>query len=151
MMDMTEETTKPGSQVALNLRVLVIGTLFGIVLVKGQVISWFNIQQMFRFESAYMYLVIGSAVVIGAISVFLIKRMHARTIDHQEIKIKSKKLNKGTVIGGIMFGLGWAVTGACPGPIYAQIGSGTWLAFVTLGAALVGSYLYAAAQPRLPT
>ncbi len=149
-MDTVQDTPRETSQVALNLRVLVIGTMFGIVLVKGQVISWFNIQEMFRFQSAYMYLVIGSAVVVGAISVFLIKRTHARTIDRQEIEIKSKKLNKGTVIGGIMFGLGWAVTGACPGPIYAQIGSGTWLAFVTLGAALVGSYLYALAQPRLP-
>jgi len=150
-MDTVQDTPRETSQVALNLRVLVIGTMFGIVLVKGQVISWFNIQEMFRFQSAYMYLVIGSAVVVGAISVFLIKRTHARTIDRQEIEIKSKKLNKGTVIGGIMFGLGWAVTGACPGPIYAQIGSGTWLAFVTLGAALVGSYLYALAQPRLPS
>ena len=150
-MDTIQETTNPPSQLSLNLRVLVIGALFGIVLVKGQVISWFKIQEMFLFQSAYMYLVIGSAVVVGAISVFLIKRLHARTIDHQEIEIKSKKLNKGTVIGGIMFGLGWAVTGACPGPIYAQIGSGTWLAFVTLGAALTGSYFYAVAQPRLPT
>ena len=133
-----------------NLRVLILGIFFGIVLVKGQLVSWERINRMFRFEEAYMYLVIGSAVVVGAISLIIIKRLHARTIDGEEIIITTKPLNKGVVIGGILFGLGWAITGACPGPIYAQIGSGTYLAIITLLAALTGAYLYAIVQPRLP-
>ncbi|MDX1413501.1 MAG: DUF6691 family protein [Candidatus Promineifilaceae bacterium] len=133
-----------------NIRVMILGILFGIVLVKGQVVSWFRIQEMFRFESAYMYLVITSAVVVAAISLLIIRWVHARTIDGEEIIISKKGLNKGTSIGGIIFGLGWAITGACPGPIYAQIGSGTYLAIVTFLAALTGAYLYAIARPRLP-
>lgn len=149
-MDTIQEKPRQKSDAAVNLRVLAIGTLFGIILVKGEVISWYRIQAMFRFEEAYMYLVIGSAVAVGAISLFLIKRAQPKTIDGEEIVLKTKSLNKGTVVGGIMFGLGWAITGACPGPIYAQIGSGTWLALVTLLAALTGSYLFAWAQPKLP-
>lgn len=133
-----------------NLRVLILGILFGIVLVKGQLVSWENIYEMFRFESAYMYLVIVSAVAVGAISLQIIKRLRAKTIDGEEIIIKTKPMNKGVVFGGISFGLGWAITGACPGPIYAQIGSGTLLAIVTLLAALTGAYIFAVLQPRLP-
>jgi uncharacterized membrane protein YedE/YeeE len=133
-----------------NLRVLILGIIFGIVLVKGQIVSWERINKMFRFEEAYMYLVIGSAVVVGAISLVIIKRLRARTIDGEEFVIVTKPMNKGIVIGGIAFGLGWAITGACPGPIYAQIGSGTFLAIVTLLAALTGAYIFAILQPRLP-
>jgi uncharacterized membrane protein YedE/YeeE len=133
-----------------NLRVLILGIIFGIVLVKGQIVSWERINKMFRFEEAYMYLVIGSAVVVGAISLIIIKRLHARTVDGEEFVIVNKPMNKGIVIGGIIFGFGWAITGACPGPIYAQIGSGTFLAIVTLLAALTGAYIFAILQPRLP-
>ena len=133
-----------------NLRVLILGIIFGIVLVKGQIVSWERINKMFRFEEAYMYLVIGSAVVVGAISLIIIKRLRARTIDGEEVVIINKPMNKGIIFGGILFGVGWAITGACPGPIYAQIGSGTFLAVVTLLAALTGAYFYAVLQPRLP-
>ena len=133
-----------------NLRVLILGIIFGIVLVKGQIVSWERINKMFRFEEAYMYLVIGSAVVVGAISLIIIKRLRARTIDGEEFIIVTKPMNKGIIVGGISFGLGWAITGACPGPIYAQIGSGTFLAIVTLLAALTGAYIFAILQPRLP-
>ncbi len=133
-----------------NFRVLIIGIIFGTVLVKGQVVSWERINKMFRFDEAYMYLVIGSAVVVGAISLIIIRRLRARTVDGEEIIITTKPLTKGTVIGGVLFGLGWAITGACPGPIYAQIGSGTTLAIVTLLAALTGAYFFAVLQPRLP-
>ena len=134
-----------------NIRVLILGTIFGIILVKSEVVSWFRIQAMFRFEEAHMYLIILSAILVGALSLFIILKLHARTIDHEEIVINQKEFNKGTIIGGIIFGLGWAVTGACPGPIYAQIGSGTYLAFVTFLGAFTGAYLYALIQPRLPT
>src|ERR1051325_10386134 len=103
-----------------NLVYLSIGIAFGIILVKAQVISWFRIQEMFRLESFHMYGVIGSAVVVGALSVWIIKRYGIKTIYAEPIEFSSKRVNKGQVIGGILFGLGWAMTGACPGPLYAQ-------------------------------
>jgi uncharacterized protein len=139
------------SSAAVNIRVLIMGIFFGFVLVKGQVVSWYQIQAMFRFESFHMYGVIGSAVVVGAISLIILRRLNISTIDGRALIIKQKKLDTGTVIGGIIFGLGWAVTGACPAPIYAQIGSGTWLAVVTLLAAFAGAYIYGYLRPRLPT
>ena len=133
-----------------QLYVLLIGTFFGIVLVKSEVVSWFRIQKMFAFEEAYMYLVIGSAVVVGAVSLWLIKRTQLRTVAGEEIVLKPKEFHFGTIIGGIIFGLGWAITGACPGPIYAQIGAGEWSAIVTFLGALLGMYGYAWLQPILP-
>jgi len=130
--------------------VLMIGIFFGVILIKSEVASWFRIQKMFRLEEAYMYLIIASAVVVGAISLYLIKRFQVKTISRDTIQIKTKKFQKGTIIGGILFGLGWAVTGACPGPIYAQIGSGEYMAIVTFIGAFSGMYLYAYLQPRLP-
>jgi uncharacterized membrane protein YedE/YeeE len=133
-----------------NFWALLLGLGFGIVLAKGEVVSWFRIQAMFRFEEAHMYLIIGSAVVVGAISVFIIKQFQMRTVSGEEIQIREKPFNKGVVFGGIFFGMGWAITGACPGPIYPQIGSGAYMALVTFVSALVGAYLYAFFQPKLP-
>jgi len=133
-----------------NLRVLLIGIFFGIVLIKSEVVSWFRIQKMFRFEEAHMYLIICSAIAVGAISVFLIKKFQLQTVSGEKILINVKEFQKGTIIGGILFGLGWAITGACPGPIYAQIGSGEALALLTFVGALLGAYLYAYLRPRLP-
>jgi uncharacterized protein len=133
-----------------NFWALLLGLGFGIVLVKSEVISWFRIQAMFRFQEAHMYLIIGSAVVVGALSLFIVKRRHMRTVSGEEIYIREKPFNKGVVFGGILFGMGWAITGACPGPIYAQIGSGAYMALVTFVSALLGAYLYAFFQPRLP-
>lgn len=130
--------------------VLIIGMFFGIVLVKSEVISWFRIQKMFRFEELHMYLVIGSAVVVAAISLLIMKRFEVKTVGGQEITIREKPFQKGIVIGGVIFGMGWAVTGACPGPIYAQIGSGEYIAIVTFIGALGGMFLYAFLRPRLP-
>lgn len=129
---------------------LLMGIWFGIVLVKGQLVSWQQINDMFHFKSAYMYLVIASAVVVGAISVALIRHFEPKTIDGEIIEIRKKPFHKGIVFGGTLFGMGWALTGACPGPIYAQIGSGTLLALVTFFGALTGLYLYAFLQPKLP-
>lgn len=133
-----------------HLFTLLVGIYFGIVLVKTQVVSWTNINDMFHFRSAYMYLVIASAIAVGAVSVFLIRRLNARTVDGEAIHIKMKPFHKGNVIGGTIFGMGWAITGACPGPIYAQIGAGTLMAVFTFIGALTGMYLYAFLQPRLP-
>jgi uncharacterized protein len=127
-----------------------IGVFFGIILIKSKVSSWFSIQKMFQFQEPHMYLVIGSAVAVGAISVLLIKVLRLRTVSGEEIEFKPKSFQKGTIIGGAIFGLGWAITGACPGPIYAQFGSGEYLAGITFVGAFLGTYLYALLRPRLP-
>lgn len=134
---------------ARQLYVLFVGVYFGVLLVKSEVVSWFRIQKMFRFEEAHMYLIITSAIVVGAISVWLIKKLQAQTVDHEPIRIKEKGFQHGTIIGGVIFGMGWAITGACPGPIYAQIGSGETIAIVTFIGAMVGVYLFAWVQPLL--
>jgi uncharacterized membrane protein YedE/YeeE len=128
---------------------LLVGIYFGIVLVKTQVVSWFRIHEMFLFESAYMYLVIMSAIAVGLVSVVLIKRFKPRSMCGNEIVFVKKPLHKGVVYGGTIFGMGWAITGACPGPIYAQIGAGTLLTIVTFLGAMAGMYLYAVLQRRL--
>lgn len=131
---------------------LLFGTLFGIVLMKSEVISWFRIQEMFRFHSFHMYGIIGSAVLVGALSIQLIKRLDIRTIGGEPIEIEPKIWGKGTKywMGGTLFGFGWALLGACPGPIYALIGGGTSVLIVGLLGALVGTWTYGYAKPRLP-
>src|SRR5882724_10897828 len=99
-----------------NFKYLIAGILFGIILVKSEVISWFRIQEMFRLQSFHMYGVIGSAVVTGIISIQVIKRLPVRTISGERIELPQKKFHKGQVYGGLLFGFGWVLTGACPGP-----------------------------------
>ncbi|GAB3319099.1 YeeE/YedE thiosulfate transporter family protein [Hymenobacter humi] len=132
------------------LKYLVLGTLFGIILTKSEVISWFRIQEMFRFQSFHMYGVIGSAILVGLISIQIIKRNHLRTITGEPIVIADKKFNHGIWIGGIIFGLGWALTGACPGPLFAQLGSGVGSAAILILAALAGTWTYSALREKLP-
>lgn len=133
-----------------NVKYLVVGVLFGIVFVKAEVISWFRIQEMFRFQSFHMYGVIGSAVVVGMISVLLIKRFNIKTIYGEPVQLHPKKFNKGQVIGGLLFGLGWAVTGACPGPLFAQIGTGATVIIVVLLSAIAGTWVYGRFRDKLP-
>jgi uncharacterized membrane protein YedE/YeeE len=129
---------------------LVLGTLFGIILTKSEVISWFRIQEMFRFQAFHMYGVIGSAIVVGLISIQLIKRNHLKSLDGEPIVIADKKFNHGVWIGGFIFGLGWAITGACPGPLFAQLGSGVGSAAVLILAAVAGTWTYSALREKLP-
>ncbi|MGV8056744.1 MAG: DUF6691 family protein [Smithellaceae bacterium] len=133
-----------------DIKYILFGIIFGIVLTKAEVISWFRIHDMFLFKEAHMYLIIGSAITTAAISVLLIKYFKAKTLDRNEIVIDSKALDKGTVIGGVMFGIGWAMTGACAGPIFAQIGAGEWVAIITLIGAVFGAYLYSVTKSKLP-
>ena len=133
-----------------NSKYLVLGVLFGIILTKSEVISWFRIQEMFRFQSFHMYGIIGSAIVVGMVSIQLIKRTHLKTINGEEIKLADKQYTHGAWIGGIIFGLGWALTGACPGPLFAQLGSGVGAAAVLILAALAGTWTYSALRDRLP-
>lgn len=133
-----------------ELKYLVIGILFGIVLVKSEVISWFRIQEMFRFQSFHMYGVIGVAVLVGIISVQLIKRFQIRSVNGEKIDLTPKTFTKGNIIGGVLFGLGWALTGACPGPIYSLIGSGYLVYAVVLLSAVLGVFAYGVLKDRLP-
>jgi uncharacterized membrane protein YedE/YeeE len=133
-----------------NIKFGIAGILFGIILVKSEVISWFRIQEMFRLQSFHMYGVIGSAIAIGMLSIFLIKKFNIKTIDGEKIKLDSKKFNKGQIYGGLIFGAGWALTGACPGPLFAQIGTGATVIIVTLFFAIVGTWVYGKLRPVLP-
>jgi len=133
-----------------NLLYSAVGIFFGIVLVKAEVISWFRIQEMFRLKSFHMYGVIGTAVLVGAISVHIIKTYAVKTIGGENISFQDKKFTKGQVIGGLLFGFGWAMTGACPGPILAQIGTGSLVIVVTLISALAGTWVYGYFKERLP-
>ncbi|KYP16389.1 DUF6691 family protein [Flavihumibacter sp. CACIAM 22H1] len=133
-----------------HLKYLIIGVLFGIVFVKAEIISWFRIQEMFRLQSFHMYGVIGSAVAVGMLSVFLIKKFNIKTIHGEKIEFHDKKFNKGQIYGGLLFGLGWAITGACPGPLFAQIGTGATVIVVTLLAAIAGTWVYGKFRDKLP-
>jgi hypothetical protein len=131
---------------------LALGTFFGIVLIKSEVVSWFRIQEMFRFQAFHMYGIIGSAIAVGALSIQILKRTDARTIRGEPIEISDKPFNRGTnqLLGGIIFGLGWGLVGACPGPIYALIGAGITPMIVGLGGAILGAWTYGQVKPRLP-
>lgn len=133
-----------------NLKYLLAGLLFGIILVKSEVISWFRIQEMFRLQSFHMYGVIGSAVLVGMISIGLIKKFKIKTIYGEPIEFANKKFNKGNIYGGLIFGFGWAITGACPGPLFAQIGTGATVIVVTLASAIAGTWIYGYLRERLP-
>jgi uncharacterized protein len=133
-----------------NFKYAAMGMVFGIILIKSEVVSWFRIQEMFRLESFHMYGVIGSAVVTGIISVWLIKRFKVKTIYGEPILLPTKKFNKGQIFGGLIFGLGWAITGACPGPLFAQIGTGLTIVLVTLLSAIAGTWVYGLIREKLP-
>ena len=133
-----------------NVKYTIVGLAFGIVFVKAEIISWFRIQEMFRLQSFHMYGVIGSAVMVGIISVWLIKKFNIKTVYGEKIEFHSRPFNKGQVYGGLLFGLGWALTGACPGPLFAQIGTGATVIVVTLLSAIAGTWLYGYVREKLP-
>lgn len=133
-----------------NLKYLVVGVVFGILFTKAEVISWFRIQEMFRLQSFHMFGIIGSAVMVGMLSVFLIKKFNIKTIHGEPIVFHKKTFNKGQIFGGLMFGIGWAITGACPGPLFAQIGTGATVVAVTLLSAIVGTWVYGYFRDKLP-
>jgi uncharacterized protein len=130
--------------------VLLLGVCFGIILTNGEVISWFRIQEMFRFDSFHMYGVIGSAVIVGALTMLLLKRFNARALGGQPVTVERNALRKGTVIGGFLFGVGWALTGACPGPLYALAGAGYGAFFLALLSAIGGALAYGYLHDKLP-
>ena len=131
---------------------VMLGLLFGIVLTKSEVISWFRIQEMFRFQSFHMYGIIGSAVVVAAIGLQIIKRTGVHAMTGERIAVPPKLLGHGTRywLGGLCFGLGWALVGACPGPLFALLGTGVTVIVVPLASAIAGTWMYGVLRPRLP-
>ncbi len=133
------------------LRFFLVGIFFGIVLTKAEVISWYRIYEMFRFESFHMYGVIGSAVVLGVIITRIIKKTGMKSVDGKPINIAPKPDTKiRPIIGGTIFGLGWALTGACPGPIYILIGNGFMVFTVVLASAVLGALVHGMISHKLP-
>jgi uncharacterized membrane protein YedE/YeeE len=133
-----------------NLKYAAAGVWFGILLVKSEVISWFRIQEMFRLQSFHLYGVLGSAVITGIMCIWLIKKFNIKTLNGDTIVFPEKKFNKGLVYGGLIFGSGWAFTGACPGPLFAQIGTGATVVTATLLSAIAGTWVYGLLANKLP-
>ncbi len=133
-----------------NFKYTLVGIAFGIIFIKSEVVSWFRIQEMFHLSNFHMYGVIGTAVIVGAISVALIKRFQIKAITGQKILIPNKKFNRGQIFGGLIFGIGWAITGACPGPLYAQVGAGFGVILITIVSALAGTWVYGYFREQLP-
>ena len=133
-----------------NIKYALAGVWFGIVLVKSEVVSWFRIQEMFHLQSFHMYGTIGTAVLTGIIAVWIIKRFKLKTIHGEPIILLPKEFNKGQVYGGLLFGFGWALTGACPGPLFALIGTGATVILVVLASAIAGTWVYGYLHDTLP-
>ncbi|HKJ01746.1 MAG TPA: DUF6691 family protein [Longimicrobiales bacterium] len=147
-----EPETKPGPAESL-LVYLGLGTFLGILFIKSEVASWFRIQEMFHFRAIHMYGVIGSAVLVGAVGVALMKRLGVRTVRRAEIVYPGEDETRPQprhILGGITFGLGWGLLGACPGPMFALVGSGLSVLLVALLGAVAGAWCYGALKPKLP-
>ena len=133
------------------IKYLIVGIVFGIILTKSEVISWFRIYEMFKFQSFHMYGVIGSAVVVGIILVQIVKRSHMKSMYGEEITINPKNMSiPRYLLGGTFFGLGWAMTGACPGPMFILLGNGFLIIIVAILAGVLGTYVYGLLRPKLP-
>jgi len=133
------------------IKYLFVGIFFGIVLTKSEAISWYRIVEMFRFEAFHMYGIIGTAVVLGAIGLIIMKQLNIKTIDGETPNYPVKPANyKAALLGGSLFGLGWAMTGACPGPLYILFGHGIWVIGVVILSAMFGTFCYGLIKDRLP-
>jgi uncharacterized membrane protein YedE/YeeE len=133
-----------------NFRYLILGTAFGIILCKVQAVSWWRMQEMFRFDGFYMFGLFAAAIITGTLSVFIIRKFNIKTLEGEPIVLPKKIFNRGYIIGGILFGSGWALSGACPGPLLALIGAGKFVVLVVFLSALAGTWVYSWLRPRLP-
>ena len=133
-----------------NLPYLFIGIVFGLALTKGEAISWYRMHEMFHFQSFHMYGIFMTAVPVGALSIWLLRKFHVSSKSGVPIEKPVKVYHHGVILGGLIFGFGWALTGACPGPLYAQIGAGYLVTLVTFLAALAGTWVFAWLRPHLP-
>ena len=149
-----DRQTETGLSYQRLLVYLLLGVYFGVVLTKSEVISWFRIQEMFRFDAFHMYGIVGSAVAVAALSLWLIRRFEVRTVSGEEILVPSPKklgrVNTRYWLGGTLFGMGWALTGACPGPLFALVGNGVLVMLVAILSALAGTWVYGHLRPHLP-
>src|SRR4030095_3513614 len=133
------------------IKYLIVGVVFGIIMAKSEAFSWFRIQEMFRFQAFHMYGIIGVAVVLGVIGVAVIKKMRLRDVEGNEIQIAPKEKSVVRYLGGgLIFGLGWALSGSCPGPIVVNIGYGYLTMIVVFAFAIIGTYLYGVVRHKLP-
>jgi uncharacterized membrane protein YedE/YeeE len=133
------------------IKFLLIGVVFGIVMSKAEIISWYRIYEMFRFESFHMYGVIGSAVILGASLVYIMKKLKLKSFDGERITFSPKNMSiPRYLIGGTIFGLGWAMTGACPGPMFVLLGKGVMSIVIVIFAAIFGTFLYGVLRDKLP-
>lgn len=133
------------------IKYLFIGILFGIVMTKSEAISWYRIQEMFRFQSFHMYGIIGTAVVLGAFMMILMKRIDFKAVTGNSVKEKiSEPGYKRYLFGGIVFGLGWALSGACPGPLYVLVGAKISVFIIVIAAAVFGTFIYGVVKKYLP-
>lgn len=133
------------------LKYLVLGVFFGIVLSKAEVVSWYRIYEMFRFDNFHMYGVIGSAIAVGILLIQLIKRTNMRSLEGSEIRFTPKNRSIARyLLGGIIFGLGWALTGACPGPMFILVGHGVGVMLVVIASAIAGTFVYGIVRDKLP-
>jgi uncharacterized membrane protein YedE/YeeE len=133
-----------------HLKYLLAGVAFGVALVKSEVASWFRMQEMFRLQSFHLFGIMGSAIAVGVLSVWLIRKLDVKTLSGESIVLGKKPFHKGQVYGGLLFGFGWAMTGACPGPLFAQIGAGAAVVTVTLLGALAGTWVYGFLRDKMP-
>ena len=130
---------------------IALGTILGVVMVKAEIISWFRIFEMFSFQSFHMYGIIGSAVIIGAIGTYLMKRNNTKSFYGEEISFVPKQMSiTRYLVGGAIFGLGWALVGACPGPMFVLLGTGYIPILIVIFGALIGTFLYGILRNRLP-
>jgi len=133
------------------LKFLFVGVFFGIVLVKSEVVSWYRIYEMFKFQSFHMYGIIGSAVILGAISVWAMKKLKVKSTEGKEIYLPPKEKSIVRYIsGGSIFGLRWAMAGACPGPMYILFGTGVYSMLIVIAAAVLGTFVYGIMKNKLP-
>ena len=133
-----------------NLKYLLVGIVFGLALTKGEAVSWYRIQEMFYFQSFHMYGIFMTAVPVGALSLIIIQKLKLRSLDGMVIEKPKKEYHHGVIIGGLIFGFGWAFTGACPGPLYAQIGAGYWVIVVVFLSAAAGTWTFGYFKKYLP-
>lgn len=133
------------------IKFLLVGIVFGIVLVKSEAVSWYRIYEMFRFESFHMYGIIGTAITTGIILLLITKKLKFKNIEGNLMNVPAK--DKGLtryILGGILFGLGWALSGACPGPMYILVGTGVFTMLIVILAAVLGTYVYGVIKDKLP-
>lgn len=133
------------------IKFLLVGIFFGIVLVKSEAVSWYRIFEMFKFQSFHMYGIIGSAVILGASSVWLIKKFRVKSIEGNAIQLQAKEKSFiRYILGGTIFGFGWALAGACPGPMYILLGTGVFSMLIVIAAAMLGTFVYGVFKNALP-